>query len=313
MPYYNKAALARSAAQMGFVRDTFEKVARLEEVLNFLNTEPFLRDHLRLKGGTAINLTIFSLPRLSVDIDMDYVPNEDWEELKEHREKIGDIIRKYMEAEGYNLSTASRIHHTLDAFQYNYINAGGNKDMLKIELNYSLRAHVLESVEAPVLTDVFGQRLIVQTLAPMEIFAAKANALLNRSAARDLYDFNRLVEQNLFAGNRDIFRKCIVFYHSITAEKIDVEFDTSSIGRLDFSKIRRDLFPVIKDKANFDLDGRKKQAQDYLQNLMKLTADEQKYLLSFANGEYRPELLFADEEILERIKRHPMALWKCAH
>ena len=81
MPHYNKAALARSAAQMGFVRDTFEKVARLEEVLNFLNTEPFLKDHLRLKGGTAINLTIFSLPRLSVDIDMDYVPNDDLEEL----------------------------------------------------------------------------------------------------------------------------------------------------------------------------------------------------------------------------------------
>ena len=31
--------------------------------------------HLLLKGGTAINLTVFDLPRLSVDIDMDFVPN----------------------------------------------------------------------------------------------------------------------------------------------------------------------------------------------------------------------------------------------
>lgn len=34
-----------------------------------------MKEHLLLKGGTAINLTIFNLPRLSVDIDLDFVPN----------------------------------------------------------------------------------------------------------------------------------------------------------------------------------------------------------------------------------------------
>ncbi len=32
----------------------------------------------------------------------------------------------------------------------------------------------------------------------------------------------------------------------------------------------------------------------------------------FVSGEYRPELLFDDAEILAKIEKHPMALWKCS-
>ena len=34
MPQYNKAEVGRIAQQFGFVRDTFEKVLRLKEILN---------------------------------------------------------------------------------------------------------------------------------------------------------------------------------------------------------------------------------------------------------------------------------------
>ena len=68
MPQYNRAELGRMGTESGFVRDTFEKVLRLKEILKFLNEDKFLREHLLLKGGTAINLTVFNLPRLSVDI-----------------------------------------------------------------------------------------------------------------------------------------------------------------------------------------------------------------------------------------------------
>ena len=44
----------------------------LADVLSFMENDALLSDTLALKGGTAINLTIFALPRLSVDIDMDY-------------------------------------------------------------------------------------------------------------------------------------------------------------------------------------------------------------------------------------------------
>ena len=69
---YNKGQLGQIAKQYGFVRDTFEKVLRLKEILTYLNTNEYLHEHLALKGGTAINMTIFNLPRLSVDLDLDY-------------------------------------------------------------------------------------------------------------------------------------------------------------------------------------------------------------------------------------------------
>ena len=90
MPQYNRAELGRMATESGFVRNTFEKV-----------------------------------PRLSVDIDMDYTPNDTREDMLEYREKITNVIKEYMESEGYLLSDASRFSHSLDAFHYNYQNAGG--------------------------------------------------------------------------------------------------------------------------------------------------------------------------------------------
>lgn len=90
MPQYNRAELGRMATESVFVRDTFEKVLRLKEILKFLNEDEFLREHLLLKGGTAINLAVFNLPRLSVDIDMDYAPND--ERKKIVKNYISDLM-----------------------------------------------------------------------------------------------------------------------------------------------------------------------------------------------------------------------------
>ena len=309
---YNKIQLGRIAQQYGFVRDTFEKVLRLKEILKFMNNEPYLQEHLVLKGGTAINMVIFNLPRLSVDIDMDYIPNVTKDEMAEDREKIAAILKEYMDMEGYQLSTASRFNFSLDAFHYQYQNSAGNMDNIKIELNYSLRSHVLKPIKTEILTDVFEERFEIRTLAPMEVFAAKTNALISRAAARDLYDFNNMVYYGLFdSDEKDMFRKCIIFYNSISQEKVNKTFDTSAIERLTFQKIRRDLFPVLRKKENFDLDERKLSARKYIADLMQVTAEEMEYMEAFEQKEYRPELLFKDAEILERVKEHPMALWKC--
>lgn len=251
---YNKAMIGRAAKEKGFPRDTFEKVLRLKEVLEFIDSDEFLRSHLVLKGGTAINMTVFELPRLSVDIDMDYMPNDSREDMQETREKITEKIRSHMSREGYTMSETSRYSFSLDAFYFQYVNAGGNRDVLKIELNYSLRAHIFEPVRRNVLPDIFDEPSSVLTLDPMEIFAAKANALVSRAAARDLYDFNEMIYAGMFEGNKaELFRKSIIFYNTISQEKVNKSFDTSAIDKLDFNKIRRDLFPVLKKKDHFDL------------------------------------------------------------
>ena len=72
-----------------------------------------------------------------------------------------------------------------------------------------------------------------------------------------------------------------------------------------------DLFPVLNKKDNFQLDERKKIAKNYISDLMVLTTKEKEYLDRFEEKKYMPELLFEDVEIVERVKNHPMALWKC--
>ena len=313
---YNKSGIAAEASKYGFQRDVFEKVLRLKTVLDYFQEEPALREHLLLKGGTAINLTVFSLPRLSVDIDMDYMPNDSKENMMATRGKISKVVKEYMESEGYQLSDNSRFSHSLDAFHFLYMNSGGNRDMIKIELNYSLRAHVLQPTRRESLTDAFGDKSCLYTVHPIEIFAAKANALLSRAAARDLYDFNNLVTSDLFQNKTeaDLLRKTIIFYATISAETVNKTFDTSAIDSLTFSKIRRDLFPVLtksEAKSHFQLEQYKNAAKEYIHNLMVLTPEEKEYMDRFVKGEYNPELLFSNPEILLQIENHPMALWKC--
>ena len=283
----------------------------MKTILEFLNTEEYMREHLLLKGGTAINLTVFNLPRLSVDIDMDFIPNLTREETENERERLTEILKGYMSEQGYSLSNASRFSHSLDAFHYNYVNAAGNKDMIKIEINYSLRTHVLPSEDRVFVTEAFGEPIKVRTVAAMEIFAAKTNALISRAAARDLYDFCNMADMKLFSGEEDMFRKCIIFYATISAIEVNKDFDTSVIDSLVFSKIKSDLFPVLAVKDKFDLEGKKQQAKEYIASLMKLTEAEIEYMERFIEKEYKPELLFENAEIIERLRDHPMALWKC--
>ena len=101
MPQYNRNDLEIAARNQHFTRDTFEKVLRLKTILDWMNAHEFLKTHLILKGGTAINLTVFDLPRLSVDIDMDFVPNLPREDMLQTRETISGIIKAYMNSEGY--------------------------------------------------------------------------------------------------------------------------------------------------------------------------------------------------------------------
>ena len=52
-------------------------------------------------------------------------------------------------------------------------------------------------------------------------------------------------------------------------------------------------------------------AKEYIQTLKIPTEEEIEYMNRVSQKEYRPELLFDDPSVLERIVKHPMALWKC--
>ena len=77
-----------------------------------------------------------------------------------------------------------------------------------------------------------------------------------------------------------------------------------------FAKVKRDLFPVIAKKDNFDLEQRKESAKLFIRELMVLTDNEKEFLDRFEKKEFRPELVFEDEKIIARLENHPMAIWK---
>lgn len=311
LPDYDIIYLGKKAEETGFIRDTLEKVVRLADILEYLNTNPLFKESLALKGGTAINLTIFNLPRLSVDIDMDYSINNDKEEMLREREKINKILNSYMVTQGYSINRKSKTPHSLDSWVYDYMGASGNRDNIKIEVNYSMRSHVLPIEERTILSENLLSKYKVRTLAPIEIFGSKINALFSRAAARDLYDTYRMIKSELISDKERVhLRKVIVFYAAISAKTINKEFCVKALDIITENKIKRELYPVITRKDEFSLEPAKKLVKAYISDLMKLTEDEHEFLERFESGEYMPQLLFKDKDIIECIKNHPMAVWK---
>jgi len=311
MPKYEKAWLAVKAKEFGVPRDTLEKVYRLRDVLKFFDEVPILRENLALKGGTAINLLFFNLPRLSVDIDLDFCQNTSREEMLTTRKQITEKISKFMVAEGYTLSPKSKAPHSLDSFVYEYINAGEVKDNLKIEINYSLRSHVLPTQRIKLQSDMLEGDFEVNTVAPVEIYASKTVALMTRAAARDLYDMNYMIRYGLFDDSElENYRKCVIFYLAIATETPPLKLDFSAIDTITPHKITTDLKPVIRIFDVFTLDTAKSTVQKFLKDNLNINEKELEFLRKFKRGYYRPELLFDEKDILERVSNHPMAKWK---
>ena len=201
--------------------------------------------------------------------------------------------------------------HSLDSWIYDYGGVSGNKDNIKIEINYSLRSHILEAEERLIVTEHFSTMYKIKSLTPLEIFGSKINALLNRAAARDLYDIRNMIYHGLFDEiEEDLLRKCVVFYAAISSKEINKTFDTRAVDFINQRKIKTDLYPVIKNKEKFDLEVTKNMVKNYIADLMNITSHEKEFLDRFEKGEYIPELLFEDKDIIDRIKNHPMALWK---
>ncbi len=308
---YTKAELAEKAKELNFIRDTLEKVVRLTEILDYMGSNPLMENQLALKGGTAINLTVFRLPRLSVDIDLDYCSDAGRDDMLIQREHITSDLKLYMQTQGYSLSPQSKTRHSLDSFVFNYVNLGGMRDNIKVEINYSLRCHLYKPEKVSVLFDVLHMEHPVTVLSAVELFAAKINALLSRAAARDLYDTYNMIHLKTFDDSElTELRKAIVFYTAISQEEIPKQYKVNAIDRITIRKIRTDLLPVIQKGQFIELEQMKAEVKSFLEQLLVLTEQEQEFLRLFSQKEYRPELLFDDAQIVARIRNHPMALWK---
>jgi predicted nucleotidyltransferase component of viral defense system len=309
---YGKNFLDKVATETGFIRDNLEKVFRLCEILQYLNEDRLFAGHLVLKGGTAINLTVFDMPRLSVDIDLDFSKECSREEMLEIRTNINDNLLNFMFAQGYALSPNTKNPHSLDSWVFYFQNAVGNRDSIRIEINYSMRNHLFPAEKRKINVEFLNIEYEVNTLSVLELFGSKIKALIERTAARDLYDVRNMLKYNVIQEKKqNLLRKIIVFHLVIGAKKkVELPFDFENINSLKYSQIRANLIPVLKKSEHFDFESAKTIAKDYLAKLMILTDHEKLFIENFNAGIYQPDLLFDDEEIIERIKAHPMAVWR---
>jgi len=66
-------------------------------------------------------------------------------------------------------------------------------------------------------------------------------------------------------------------------------FGTQGIENITQQKIRRELIPVIRKDDNFELNCAKKVVIEYIDDLMRLTEREQRFLNQFQSQVYQPE------------------------
>ena len=167
----------------------------IEIVRLLLESAPviFETPHFAMKGGTAINLFIEDMPRLSVDIDVVYTNHQATRDEALKSISIGlEATRKRLAKAGLE----SEISATKDGDEIKlFIRRGRNQ--VKVEVNHVFRGTVLP-VETRQLgaeaRKLFTTELSVPVLAMPELYGSKLVAAMDRQHPRDLFDVHGLYE-----------------------------------------------------------------------------------------------------------------------
>jgi len=307
---YTKREIINIANENSFLVNNTEKVLRLSAILNYLSQSTY-GEYLSLKGGTAINLFLLNLPRLSVDIDFDFSLNCTKEEMSTIREIIKKDIKDFMIDEGYSLSDKSKFIHTLDSFVFSYFTVSGSRDVLKIEINYSNRLHVL-----PIILDkkdiTLGESISTKRLSNIELIGSKINALIVRTTPRDLYDAFNLFKIGI--DDLKLMKKIAIFY-AVLGSEIPVDFDDIlnncilSIESVNYNRIRDTLIPVLHKDVKINIEEMKSFVSNNLKEMFILDDSEREYIEKFNHGVFSQKLLFGDLVKID-LSMHPMVLWK---
>lgn len=159
-----------------------------------------------LKGGTAINLFIRNMPRLSVDIDLTYLPVQEraasLAAIEAALRRIAANLQKNLGARITEASLEGRVNKL-------FVNADGVQ--IKIEVNPVIRGSIFEPKMrdvAPLVEDTFGFAEM-QVVSNADLYAGKAVAGLDRQHPRDLFDWRDLLANE---GVDDELRRAFLVY-----------------------------------------------------------------------------------------------------
>ena len=296
----------------GFQPDVIEKAYRIALLLKEINNHPVLSDELVLKGGTAINFLYLPLPRLSVDLDFNFVGGITKEEMESKREKVANHLKDIFSFLKYQVEENNE--YGLHQFFLAYTNSALNKDIVKLEINYLMRVSLLPHKEKKLKLPLFKDiETTVRTLSVEENYGGKIKALLSRGASRDLFDVYVLLTKGP-EYKKALLRKIVIFFGCL--DRSDFRgFTFHSIAEITDKEIKAGLVPLLRKGVVIGRSEMIKKVKPLLEDILKLRKNEKEYVKSFFKGEYVPELLFTKGEVadLSALKNHPVALWKQQH
>lgn len=183
-----------------------------DQVALLIRTLPHVADEscFALKGGTAINLFIRNMPRLSVDIDLTYLPMRDRKEaLADIDGALRRIAGRLRQGErGIQITESGPDTQTTTS---KLIVRAQDRVQIKIEVTPVLRGAVYGTTVARITEtaeELFGFAEI-KILSFADIYAGKVMAALDRQHPRDLFDVHLLLEND---GVSDDLRAAIIVY-----------------------------------------------------------------------------------------------------
>ncbi|MDY3899100.1 MAG: nucleotidyl transferase AbiEii/AbiGii toxin family protein [Bacilli bacterium] len=311
---YTKKEIIITAQELNVQKQTLERVLRLMDVLEFINTDSYLKNKLALKGGTAINLTFYNYMRLSVDIDLDYIGPNDREQMMIDRNLIEKRLLNYTQESNMQYrNDKTKKTHALDSFVFNYSNLFNATDMIKIEINYMNRIHLFDCEKRNITLPLKNSKKVL-TLNKIDLFASKTNALIYRTTIRDIYDVYNMIKNKTISSNEFIiFKKSLIFYLLLSAEEkinIKILFEeckkrmNSFVGK----RVPQYLTSTLKLNEKFDISSAIHDISLLLDKILEsITDNEIDFINSFPNISTS---LFENKLIDEKINNHPMVKWK---
>jgi predicted nucleotidyltransferase component of viral defense system len=168
----------------------------------------FASGRFAMKGGTALNLFVQEMPRLSVDIDLVFVDHH-----PDRRAALQAIAQELATVRAALASKGYRAHLPANAEGDDVKLVVANEAaQVKVEVNFVFRGSVLP-VETRSLVataqDLFTTDLAVPVLATAELYGSKLVAAMDRQHPRDIFDVMHMLDH---FGWQASFVDCFVAY-----------------------------------------------------------------------------------------------------
>jgi len=252
-----------------------------------------------LKGGTAINLFLRNMPRLSVDIDLTYLPVKDRTSSLKEIDAAMRRIAKEVERGVHGAKVSASAPKGEKAITKLIVRA--DNAQIKIEVTPVLRGCVYEpavrSVSERVEAEFGFAEMSVVSFA--DLYGGKIVAALDRQHPRDLYDVRDLLRHE---GIDDKLRKAFIVY-LISHDRPMAEVLAPQL--LDIStEYKRGFEGMVHDPVT--LDELLKARQDLISGIVgKMPEHHKRFLVSVKRGE--PDWALLD---VSHARDLPAVRWK---